>query len=326
MAGFGSAAPATSRPAIRPKLRLGPPLEKLGRAPGAPARFVLVQLACIPAAAHAASKGVSESHRDLSDVLAGVRLLARQVAVGSRRSVLELADEPEQVRARIEVIGDTRRDLTALESAGTAGGTSAQGAGTGARLDVAKGRAPGVGPAVLHEQHVRGVFVFLELPGGSVGLTVLLGGDVGLERVDANLVHNLHLVGGVLRADRWIFRISQGAACNRLNCRSRSGADSNTRSFKLVRAPEEVEVGLLHKAEIQGPFLPLDRPRRHPRKAFRARRNLVFAGIADRILRRALQPAEDRRRGKVDGVGAPQVEARRRTGPKARLVLHVGRR
>src|SRR5712691_9824381 len=82
---------------------------------------------------------------------------------------------------------------------------------------------------------------------------------------------------------------------------------------------------LLRKGGVPRPLLPPDPPGHDTRIAFRGHRNFVFAGIAERILHRSLQSAEDLRRSKIDGVRPPQVEARRGTRAESRLAGHVGR-
>ena len=114
--------------------------------------------------AYALLEAVRDADRDLSDVFAGSRRLFRSgpVVVEARRgAVCEPSEEPEQVRARIERIGDPSRDQVAVEPA-RAARVSDQRAAAGGRLDVTQGRAPLVGPARLPDHLVRVVLVFRE--------------------------------------------------------------------------------------------------------------------------------------------------------------------
>src|SRR5258708_23794124 len=97
------------------------------------------------------------------------------------------------------------------------------------------------------------------------------------------------------------------------------------RRRSVARAPEQIEMALLGKGGIERSLLPLHPPRHHSRKTTRGGRDAALGGIADRILHRGLQSAKDRRRGKVDGVGAPQVEARRGIRAESRLAEYVAR-
>ena len=130
--------------------------------------------------------------------------------------------------------------------------------------------------------------------------------------MDADLVHARQLNRPVLGVDAQIVSVRNRAACG-------------------ARAPEQVEVGLGRHGEIQRTLLPLDPQRDYLWGAILAWVNTgilgsELSGIPERILHRDLQPAE-RRRGKVNCVRAPQVEARRgRTATRARSADHVVRR
>ena len=73
-------------------------------------------------------------------------------------------------------------------------------------------------------------------------------------------------------------------------------------------------------------MFPLDSQRDHLRKAVPGWIYRGFSGISDRVLHRDLHSSGQGRRGKVDRVRAPQVEARRRIVAEADLARYVVRR
>src|SRR5260221_1797067 len=292
-----------------PEGLLRPSYEKFGRTPWRPPGSCRLNTRrCLDAPP---LKAVRDAHRDLIDVFAGVRRL-RRVVETRRGTIREPGGEPEQVSARIEGIGESGRDQAALEPAGAAVLVDQRAAACG-RPDVTEGRAPLAGPACLPDQHSRGVLVLLETGGGGTpALPVLLRVHIRLDRVVADLEYRRQLNRPVLGVGVRIVVVP-------------SRGDSGSGYVYGVPAAEQVVVHFDGFGEGQRSSLTPAPPRAPSPKAAR-RNDAGLGGTSDRVLQRDLPSSGDRRRGIVDRVRAPQVEARGRAGADANLARHVVRR